>query len=56
MWIGESLGEKKIRDVSIVKFLDIWQNTVEIGETLEEGLRRSQKRIEISKPSAGLLK
>ena len=46
---GEDRG-----DISIAEYLDTWQRTVEIEEMLEKGLRRSQKRMEISKPSAGL--
>jgi len=46
--------EEEIRDVLIAEYLDTWQRTVEIGEMLEKGLKRSQKRMEISKPSAGL--
>jgi len=50
---GEEI-EKEIRGISIVEYLDTWQRAVEIEEMLEERLRRSQKRTEISKPLAGL--
>jgi len=56
MWIEEGPGEEKIRDVLTVEYLDIWLEIAEIQRVSEEGLKRSQKRTEISKPSAGLPK
>jgi len=39
-----------------MEYLDIWQKIARIGETSEKRLKRSQKRMEISKPLADLPK